>query len=116
MPIPGTEWSAGGDEASLAEILDRHGWREAVVKPAISASARATWRVSRAQADEAQVRWDRDRGREEMMVQAFVPEVVELAEPCLYFGMGGAAAAERLAEAAVVAARAQGRNGVQAAS
>ncbi|HUP01519.1 MAG TPA: hypothetical protein VM737_08370 [Gemmatimonadota bacterium] len=45
IPVEPTVWLERGTRADLAGLLRDRGWEEAVVKPAISASAHRTWRV-----------------------------------------------------------------------
>src|SRR5438876_9710680 len=46
VPIVPTRWLERGAQADLAGLLRDAGWRDAVVKPAVSASAHGTWRTS----------------------------------------------------------------------
>ncbi|MEJ2153152.1 MAG: hypothetical protein P8Y29_09440 [Gemmatimonadota bacterium] len=47
FPVEPTVWVERGTSIELCALLDRQGWDEAVIKPAISASAHDTWRVTR---------------------------------------------------------------------
>lgn len=85
VPVPESVWLERGARASLAAILAEHGWREAVVKPVVSASARETMRVARDELVAAQRRLEENLAREAMMVQAFLPEVVSRGELSLMF-------------------------------
>jgi hypothetical protein len=75
VPTVPTAWVAKGETADLGEILERHGWDEAVVKPAVSAASLHTRRFGRGElegggkflADLAAVR--------DVMVQRFMPAV-----------------------------------------
>ncbi len=80
VAVPETEWLERGADATLAAILNERGWREAVVKPVVSASARETYRVHRDDVAAAERTFARNLAREAMMVQAFVPEVVAWGE------------------------------------
>jgi glutathione synthase/RimK-type ligase-like ATP-grasp enzyme len=77
-----------GAEADLAEILDERGWTEAVVKPAVSASAFLTRRVRREEAVEAQVDFDRLLAHSASLVQPFLPEIGSRGEWSLLFFAG----------------------------
>ncbi|WP_435362641.1 ATP-grasp domain-containing protein [Haloarchaeobius sp. DYHT-AS-18] len=70
-----TAYVSGTDTRSLETVLDDNDWREAVVKPAVSAGADHVWRTDRARADSHQERYERLRAHEDILVQRFVPEV-----------------------------------------
>jgi hypothetical protein len=75
VPIVPTRWLERGAPVDLARLLRDAGWREAVVKPAVSASAHGTWRTSveTASADQPQV--DELLGAGDVMVQPLMSEV-----------------------------------------
>jgi glutathione synthase/RimK-type ligase-like ATP-grasp enzyme len=82
-----TCWVAGEVVPTLAEVLAGASWSEAVVKPAISASAYETWRVEAGRLtaeDEARFRLlaSRPGGA---MVQRFVPELARDGEWSVMF-------------------------------
>ena len=91
VPVVETAWPAPGDR--LADVLAARGWREAVVKPAVSGGAYETFRVSAPtertaqDADEAHFAALLDSGA--VLVQPFRREVVEAGEWSLIF-LGGA--------------------------
>lgn len=85
VPVAPTEWLASGDRAELAALLDREGWRDVVVKPAVSASATGTWRTSPAAAAADQGRFDDLLRAGDVMVQPFIPEVTDPGEWSLVF-------------------------------
>jgi len=66
---------------SLAESLSREGWTEAVIKPAVSGAGRETWRVKRS--SDFEQRWQRLVREEDMLIQPFMPEIVESGEVSL---------------------------------
>lgn len=74
-----------GDGRGLREILEAAGWREAVVKPAVSLSAWETWRVARREADAHEDRFVQLRTRADVLVQEFLPEVTRAGEWSLMF-------------------------------
>lgn len=88
IPIEPTVWVATGEEASLAAILAAEGWNEAVVKPVVSASARHTWRTTRASAPGHEPTFARLVGRAPVMVQRLNPLVREAGEWSLVFFAG----------------------------
>ena len=87
-PVVPTQWVEPGAKVSLTELLTYQGWDRAVMKPAISASAHETWRVTlgRDRADEAKFRSLVARGR--VLVQPYVREVETEGEWSLIF-LGG---------------------------
>ena len=87
IAIPETIWVERGG-LSLAKLLDAAGWSDAIVKPAVSASATDTWRVSAANAGRHQSHFDELTARATVMVQRFVPEVETAGEWSLVF-IGG---------------------------
>src|SRR5437764_1128000 len=80
-----TRWLARGDEVDLPTLLADAGWREAVVKPAVSASAFGTWRTSTASASGDQARLDQMLSAGDVMVQPLLPEVSDAGEWSLLF-------------------------------
>jgi len=80
-----TRWIERGSLASLHDVLHDAGWENAVVKPAISASAHETWRTSLESTarDDARFRTMVDRGR--VLVQPFMETVVTIGEWSLVF-------------------------------
>ena len=85
VPTVPTRWLASGEPASLAALLERAGWHDAVVKPAISASAHDTWRTSRPRATLEQPRLDALLARGDVMVQEYFGEVAAPGEWSLVF-------------------------------
>jgi glutathione synthase/RimK-type ligase-like ATP-grasp enzyme len=84
IAIPDTEWLRAGDDVSLTAVLDMHGWAEAIVKPAISASATDTWRTSASLADDER-RFAAQLRSSDLLVQAVIPEVAADGEWSLMF-------------------------------
>ena len=73
---------------SLREMLQRHGWAEAVVKPAVSASAYRTWRTSLATADRDQPAFEEESSLHEVLVQPHIEEIATHGEWSLVFFAG----------------------------
>lgn len=82
FPLVPTVWLGQGALDRLADVLDERGWAEVVVKPAVSASAFRTWRVSRAEAEGAEARREFEHltAAGDLLVQRFVPEIVSPGE------------------------------------
>ncbi len=86
--IPATHWADQGSGTTLSAIMREHKWTQAIVKPAISASATDTWRTtSKARADG--VRFAELVERSDVLVQEVVPEITTEGEWSLMF-IGGA--------------------------
>jgi len=87
VSIVPTRWLERGARVNLARLLRDAGWREAVVKPAVSASAHGTWRTSFETAGADQARLDALLGAGDIMAQPFVSEVRDEGEwSILFFG------------------------------
>ncbi|HEV7783952.1 MAG TPA: hypothetical protein VGQ28_01380, partial [Thermoanaerobaculia bacterium] len=117
-----------GEPANLAAILAERGWSEAVVKPAVSASAFRTRRLRQEEAGSAQEDFAGMLAGSAVLVQPFVPEIQTRGEwSFLFFAgefshavlkrprdgdfrvqheLGGSTALERPAQALVEQARA----------
>jgi glutathione synthase/RimK-type ligase-like ATP-grasp enzyme len=88
VDIVPTEFVATGTRAELPAVLERRGWIEAVVKPAVSGGAHGTWRTSRATADADRLRFATQSDAEDVLVQEYMPEVAAAGEWSLTF-LGG---------------------------
>jgi len=82
--VPETEWVPARAGVTLSAILDMHGWTEAIVKPAISASATDTWRTSHDLTDDGR-RFAELLGQSDILVQRVIPEVATRGEWSLVF-------------------------------
>ena len=80
-----TRWLPRGEAADLRALLADAGWREAVVKPAVSASAFGTWRTSTGTATGDQSRLAALLRIADVMVQPLLPEVADAGEWSLVF-------------------------------
>jgi hypothetical protein len=85
VPILPTLWLGRGEQRTLENVLDETGWSEAVVKPAVSASAHDTWRTSRARADQDQAAFDAQLLAGDVLVQELAPEIASEGEWSLVF-------------------------------
>lgn len=74
--------------ADLPQLLDTRGWDEAVIKPAVSASADGTWRTSRVSARADQPRFARQHCVQDVLVQPYLPDVASRGEWSLVFFAG----------------------------
>ncbi len=84
IPIVPTEFVPARTHLDVAAVLAERGWDAAVIKPAVSADAFATLRVERGAEQPGQ---DHLAGHHErdMLVQRYLPTVVEPGERCLVF-------------------------------
>ena len=80
ISIVPTRVVAHGDRVTLAQLLDQLGIEQAVVKPAVSASAHATWRTSRLAAETDENRFRALVAAGDVLVQPLVREVAEAGE------------------------------------
>ncbi|MEW9897827.1 hypothetical protein ABWL39_04240 [Chitinivorax sp. PXF-14] len=80
VDIVPTKFVEQGEQADLARLMQDFMWREAVIKPAVSGAARLTFRVTPESAAEHQAIFDDCLKNEAMMVQPFVPAVLEQGE------------------------------------
>lgn len=83
IPIVPTEFLPRATHADLVEILDRRGWDVAVVKPAVSADSFATERAERADPGPGAAHLAAHLPERDMLVQEYMPAVVEPGERCL---------------------------------
>jgi glutathione synthase/RimK-type ligase-like ATP-grasp enzyme len=72
-----------GSRASLKSVLDERGWERAVMKPAVSGAARLTFRVDQENIEEREPLFAQCVEREAMLVQPFIPSVMERGEVSL---------------------------------
>lgn len=80
-----TVWLEAGSEAELERIMVKRGWDEAVIKPAIGATARNTLRVGEHNSTEGQAHLERWLAAEDMLIQVFLPSVFKHGESSLVY-------------------------------
>jgi hypothetical protein len=80
VAIPPTCWLQRGRQAELATIIADQGWKEAVVKPAISATAYNTWHTTRETGSQDQARFAALLHHSDLLVQQFMDPVVTYGE------------------------------------
>ena len=83
-----TAWLPRGAGVDFAAVLADRGWDQAVVKPAVSASAHRTWRVARDAARSRQAELDTLLADGDVLVQDFAPEVAAEGEWSFVFLAG----------------------------
>ena len=79
------EYVERGQRQSLRALLERRNWTQAVVKPAVSASAHGTWRTSLATAAADQRQLDEEVMQRPLLVQPFADEIVTSGEWSIVF-------------------------------
>jgi glutathione synthase/RimK-type ligase-like ATP-grasp enzyme len=85
IDIAPTLFVPAGSQLEIAGAMEAEGWEEVVVKPAVSADSFATVRATRAEPAAAQVHLDAHLRDRDMLVQRYLPAVVEPGERCLVF-------------------------------
>jgi glutathione synthase/RimK-type ligase-like ATP-grasp enzyme len=88
VPVLPTAWLQLGTAADLTAELAGRGWGAAVVKPAVSASAHRTWRVTREEASCRQADLEALLSQGDVLVQEFAPEVTAQGEWSFVFLAG----------------------------
>ena len=88
VPIFPTVFLERGARVSIVSLFDERGWTEAVIKPALSASAYRTSRVSLLGGASAQEALEALLADGDVLVQRFLPEIASLGEWSLLFFAG----------------------------
>ena len=82
-----TRYLVAPGEPRLQALLEEYGWDEAVVKPAVSASALGTWRTSLTTASVDQARFAEQASDQDTLVQPYLPEIAAPGEwSFIFFG------------------------------
>jgi hypothetical protein len=85
VPIVPTEWLEQGAAVDLARLLEKRGWQQAVLKPAVSTNAFATRLLSRVMLAEEQAQLDALLASRDVMLQPFLPATAGYGERSLVF-------------------------------
>ncbi|MEA2604938.1 MAG: hypothetical protein QOF89_5930 [Acidobacteriota bacterium] len=88
VPVVSTLRLERGASADLSAILDEQGWAEAVVKPAVSASAFRTRRLRREEAGAVQPELAEMLAGSAVLIQPFLPEIQTRGEWSFLFFAG----------------------------
>jgi glutathione synthase/RimK-type ligase-like ATP-grasp enzyme len=81
-----TQFVSQGDNADLAEILRKWGWKKAVVKPDISASSHKTWMVSSESVqDQHQIDFSSMLKESGVLIQEFRDEILSSGERSMIY-------------------------------
>lgn len=85
IPIIPTCWHAQGASANLAQLMQKHGWSQVVIKPAVSADSYGTILVKEDMVDEGQQYLDHMLSIRDMLIQPFLPAIMSNGERSLMF-------------------------------
>jgi len=88
VPVIDTVFASVGSNLDLTAVAREHGWRDVVVKPAVSASAHETRRFDVPDRAEGQAHLDRLLATRDMMVQPHLAALAEQGELSLLFARG----------------------------
>lgn len=86
VPVLETAFVEASDGTRLPDVLDKRGWEDAVVKPAIGTSSTDTWRTTRAEAADHQHRFASMVTDGDVLVQRFAPEIRDGERSLVFFG------------------------------
>ena len=86
VEIAPTHWCVRGTAPSIEEVMASHGWKKAVVKPTISGTAMSTWVVSPDDGVNHDVELAALLAKRDMMIQEFVPEILDGEWSLAFFG------------------------------
>lgn len=85
IPIIPTRWLEQGTTVDLARAISQQGWRKAIIKPAVSASAYATLLVTAETMQLSQSHLDRLLTTHDMLLQPFIETVTSSHERSLVY-------------------------------
>jgi hypothetical protein len=85
IPTVPTKWLEAGATVDLAGLLERRGWQQAVLKPAVSTNAYATRLPSRVMLADGQAQLDSLLASRAVMLQPFLPATAGYGERSLVF-------------------------------
>ena len=88
VPVIDTVFADAGTSLDLGDVARAHGWRDVVVKPAVSAAAHETRRFAFGERAEGQAQLDRLLATRDVMVQPHLAALAEQGELSLLFARG----------------------------
>lgn len=86
MTIAPTYWCERGTRPSIQHVLQERGWRKAVVKPTISGTSMSTWVVSLGDGANHDAELASLLAKRDMMIQEFMPEILDGEWSIVFFG------------------------------
>jgi len=81
-----TEYVDQGSNVELGTVLERPGWTDAVVKPAVGTSSHDIWRVTTPVESAGATRFRDQLSETDVLVQQFVPEIAQGELSFVFFG------------------------------
>ena len=78
--VPTLLFARGSAPGLLVDHLAAAGWAGAVIKPSVSGGGRETWRIDGSDPDAQQAHWQRLVAAEDMLLQPFLPEILDRGE------------------------------------
>ena len=88
VPVIDTVLFRSGQLCDLEQVLSQAGWRNAVIKPAISATAHETWLTGGTPLAVSQERLDKLLAHSDVLIQPFIPEIPDKGEYSFVFFSG----------------------------
>ena len=88
VPVIDTVFAVAGATVDVADVARQHGWRDLVVKPAVSASAHETRRFGPNELAAAQAHLERLQRERDVMLQPHLTALAEQGELSLLFARG----------------------------
>ena len=88
VPVIDTVFATAGATVDVANVARQHGWRDLVVKPAVSASAHETRRFAHNELAAAQAHLERLQRERDVMLQPHLTALAEEGELSLLFARG----------------------------
>lgn len=85
IPIVPTAWLDAGSRVDLIALMDRRGWPDVVVKPAVDNGARGAQRVSRDNPSPGQKHIEQNLPQRDLMVQPYMTATEEIGEHALIY-------------------------------
>ena len=86
IAIAPTFWCERNSTLSIQEVLAARNWRKAVVKPTISGTSMNTWVVSHGDSEDHDAELAKLLTERDMMIQEFMPEILEGEWSIVFFG------------------------------
>jgi glutathione synthase/RimK-type ligase-like ATP-grasp enzyme len=83
--IPDTKFIEPGEQTTLSKVFHDTGWTDAILKPAVSGSARHTYRLSKANLTDHEAIFQQLIAKEAMLLQSFQHSVIIKGEVALMY-------------------------------
>jgi glutathione synthase/RimK-type ligase-like ATP-grasp enzyme len=97
--IPDTKFVEPGEQTTLSNVFHDTGWKDAILKPAVSGSARHTYRLSENNVEDHETIFQELIAKESMLLQSFQNSVLKRGEVALmYFDGNFSHAVQKIAK------------------